>query len=148
MALEREKALVRRSFEELWGAGRLEVADEILTADYACHAPGARDLRGREPLRQLVAGYRSGFPTLQINVRNQLAEGDRVVSEFDMSGEHRGKWMGVPATRRQMTLSCCAFSRLEDGLIAEQWFEWERRKLLEQLGLVPVLDVREGEESP
>jgi steroid delta-isomerase-like uncharacterized protein len=143
MALEEEKVLVGRCFGELWGEGQLDVADEIMSPDYVCHAPGARDLQGREALKELVGAYRRGFPQLQIEVRNQLAEGDRVVTEFDMHGDHTGKWMGVPATKRPMTLSCCAFSRVADGMIAEQWFEWERRKLLEQLGLVPALDVRE-----
>jgi hypothetical protein len=38
-----------------------------------------------------------------------------------------------------MTLGGLAFSRISGGLIAEQWYEWERRKLLEQLDLLPVL---------
>jgi len=38
-----------------------------------------------------------------------------------------------------MELGCVAFTVVTDGLITEQWYEWERRKLLEQLGLVPIL---------
>jgi steroid delta-isomerase-like uncharacterized protein len=143
LAGDDDRALVQRCFEELWGGGDLAVADEILSPDFVGHAPGARDLKGRDELKGLVGAYRAGFPELAVSVRNQLGEGDKVVTEFDMSGRHTGKWMGVPATGRSLSLSGQAFSRLQDGLIAEQWLEWERRKLLEQLGLLPVLDVRE-----
>jgi steroid delta-isomerase-like uncharacterized protein len=133
------KATALRCFTELWGAGRLEVADEILSAGYVGHAPGDRDLRGRDPLKSLVRSYRTGFPDLMISVFGQLSEGDRVVTEFTMSGVHAGRWFGVPGTGRPISLGCLAFSRIGDGLIVEQWYEWERRKLLEQLGLVPIL---------
>lgn len=139
MSQEEGKAAALRCFTELWGAGRLDVADEILSADYVGHAPGNRDLRGREPLKALVRSYRAGFPGLRISVLGQLSERDRVVTEFTMSGVHTGKWFGVPGAGRPMELGGVAFSAVRDGLIVEQWYEWERRKLLEQLGLVPIL---------
>lgn len=139
MSLGEEKATVLRCFTELWGAGRLDVTDEILSADYVGHAPGNRDLRGRDQLRSLVNSYRVGFPGLEISVLGQVSERDRVVTEFTMSGVHKGKWFGVPGTGRPVALGCLAFSAVREGLIVEQWYEWERRKLLEQLGLVPIL---------
>ncbi len=136
---DQEKATTLRCFKELWAAGRLATADEIVSADYAGHAPGARRMRGREPLKALVRSYHSGFPGLSISVLGQLSERDRVVTEFTMTGVHTGRWMGVPATGRPIQLGGVAFSAVSDGLIVEQWYEWERRKLLEQLGLVPIL---------
>ena len=139
MSQEDGKATVLRCFTELWGAGKLDVADEILSAGYVGHAPGDRNLRGRDPLKALVRRYRVGFPGLRISVLGQISERDRVVTEFTMSGVHTGKWVGVPATGRPIELGCIAFSAIRDGLIVEQWYEWERRKLLEQLKLVPIL---------
>ncbi len=133
------KTIALRCFTELWGAGRLDIADEILSADYLGHAPGARHLRGRNPLKALVRSYRAGFPDLEISVRGQLGERDRVVTEFIMTGVHAGKWRGVPGTGRPIRLGCVAFSVIGNGVITEQWYEWERRRLLEQLGLVPAL---------
>lgn len=134
-----EKDVALRCFTELWGEGWLDVADEIVSAEYAGHAPGDRSLNGRDSLKALVREYRSGFPGMRISVLGQLGERDRVVTEFTMSGRHAGKWFGVPATGWLMELGCVAFSVVRDGLITEQWYEWERRKLLEQLKLVPIL---------
>lgn len=133
------KAATLRCFTELWDQRKLAVADEILSADFVAHAPGNRDMRGRDSLKALVQDYHRGFPGLTVSVVGQLGEGDRVVTEFTMTGVHTGKWSGVRATGRSMRLGGLAFSRIVDGLIAEQWYEWERRKLLEQLGLLPAL---------
>jgi predicted ester cyclase len=140
ITLEQAKALTRRCFTELWGRTELAVADEILHAGFAGRAPGEPDMRGRDSLKALVSAYHAGFPGLSVAILGQLGERDLVVTEFAMAGVHAGRWMGVPATGRQMRLACVAFSRIGDGLIKQQWYEWERRKLLEQLGLVPVLD--------
>jgi len=142
--LQKGKDATLRCFAELWGQGALDVADEILGAGYVCHAPGDRSISGVTALKEYVRGYRTGFPGLRITVLGQLGEGDLVVTEFTMTGVHRGRWAGVPATGREVALGCVAFSRVAHsadtgGLIIEQWYEWERRKLLEQLGLVPVL---------
>jgi steroid delta-isomerase-like uncharacterized protein len=133
------KAITLRCFTELWARRRLDVADEILSVGYLGHAPGARDMQGRDALKDLVSRYHEGFPGLKVTVLGQLAEDDRVVTEFTLSGVHTGRWFGVPSTGRSMTLGGLAFSRISGGLIAEQWYEWERRKLLEQLDLLPVL---------
>jgi predicted ester cyclase len=142
MALDTEqatKALVARCFTELWTMRRPQVAGEILAPGYAGHAPGFRDLRGPEALAGLVRGYHAGFPGLRVTVLGQIGEGDRVSTEFTMTGVHTGNWLGVRATGREMAVGCVAISLLAGGLIVEQWYEWERRRLLEQLGLVPVL---------
>jgi steroid delta-isomerase-like uncharacterized protein len=134
------KATTLRCFTDVWDGRRLGVADEVLAPGYLGHAPGDRRLRGREALKRYVRRYHRGFPDLEISVAGQLAEGDRVVTEFTMTGRHRGRWFGVPATGRPVRLGGLAFTRIgADGLIAEQWYEWERRELLEQLGLLPPL---------
>ncbi|MFC5826896.1 ester cyclase [Nonomuraea insulae] len=139
MTLAKMKATTLRCFEELWGECRYDVVDQLVGDGFACHAPGARDIRGRAAFEALVRSYHTGFPGLKISVRGQLGEGELVVTEFTMSGQHTGSWGGVRPTGRPMSLECVAFSRFSYGLIAEQWYEWDRRKLLEQLALVPVL---------
>jgi steroid delta-isomerase-like uncharacterized protein len=131
------KQLLERLFEELWQHGRFAAADELVTPDYLAAAPGMRDLSGPDGIRQLVTAYRSGFPDLVVTIDNQLAQGDNVVTEFSMQGRHTGNWTGVRATGREISLRGCAFSRVADGRIARQWYEWDRRRILEQLKVMP-----------
>ena len=84
-----------------------------------------------------MAGYRAAFPDLEVSVRDQFGEGDAVVTEHTMRGTHRGGFMGVPPTRRRLDLSGVSIARVAGGRVAEAWFEWDRRRLLEQLGVMP-----------
>ena len=45
MSMEQNKALIRRFYEEVWGKGNVNVADEVFAADYVRH-----DLRPGNPL--------------------------------------------------------------------------------------------------
>ena len=45
MSTEQNKALIRRFYEEVWGKGNVDVADEIFARDYVRH-----DLRPGNPL--------------------------------------------------------------------------------------------------
>ena len=135
--LAENKRLTERLFEELWQAGRLAAADELLTPDYTGNAPDDRAISGAEGLKRMVNDYRSGFPDLDVTVDHQIAEGDRVVTEFSMKGTHSGTWAGVRATGREISLGGCVFSHVAGGRITEQWYEWDRRKILEQVGIMP-----------
>lgn len=138
------KEVTLRCFEGLWAQNALNIADEILHPGYLGHAPGDRDMHGRDALKKYVRTYHQGFPGLRVTVLGQVEQGDRVVTEFTLTGVHKGKWYGVPATGRVVDLGGLAFTRLSGGLIAEQWYEWERRQLLEQLGLLPTLPAAEA----
>jgi len=137
-----QRALVRRLFEEVWGAGRLEAADELVAPDCVVEAPGhrereQRELRGPNGLRELVETYRGGFPGLDVSVDLLLAEGDGVTARLTMRGVHRGRWLGVPASGREVDFTVSSFSRVSSGAVVRQWYEWDQRKLLEQLKLLP-----------
>src|SRR5262245_38977139 len=53
--IEQNKATARRWSEELWGQGKLEVADEIVAPDYQRHDPGDPfPARGPEDVKRIV----------------------------------------------------------------------------------------------
>ncbi|GAB3669784.1 ester cyclase [Actinocorallia lasiicapitis] len=139
LGMSQGKTLALRCFTELWGQGRYDTGAELLHPGYRGHAPGDRDLRGAQALYDYIAEYRKGFPRLRLSVLGQIEQGDRVVTEFSLAGVHTGRWHGVPPTGRATDLGGLAFTRISGGLIVEQWYEWERRKLLEDLGLLPSL---------
>ena len=76
MPTEHNKALIRRFYEEVWGRGNLEAADDIFAADYVRH-----DLRPGNPLpgpagqKQIAADFRAAFPDLQMTIDLMVAEG-------------------------------------------------------------------------
>lgn len=138
MSGETNKAIVRRLHEEVWAQGRLAMVDELITPDFVGHLPGIPPYRGPEGVKALVTEFRVGFPDLVLVVGDQFGEGDKVVTEYSVRGRHRGKLWGIPATGRAINLSGVVIARLSGDRIVEEWREWDRRKILEQLGMLPA----------
>lgn len=137
---EANKAISRRVVEEVFNAGRLEAAGELVTPDYVGYDPAAPEpIKGVEGLKQQVGGYRSAFPNVQLTIEDQIAEGDRVVTRWTARGTHDGELFGISATGKQATVTGMTIDRIVDGRIAESWDQWDALGLLQQLGAVPAL---------
>jgi steroid delta-isomerase-like uncharacterized protein len=135
---EQNKDIVRRSFEELFSAGKLEVADEVFAENYVGHDPAlGRDLHGPEELRQYVRMYRNAFPDLVCAIDEQVAEGDLVVTRFTATGTHRGDLMGVAPTGAKVTVTGISIDRLEDGKSVESWTQYDALNMLRQINAIP-----------
>ena len=66
-----------------------------------------------------------------------IAEGDKVVVSWAVQGTQRGRFMDVPPTGKQVTLTGINIYRLRDGKIVERWAEEDGLSLLHQLGALP-----------
>ncbi len=91
---EENKTLIRRYYEELFNNGNLSVADELIAPDFVSHARAERGVGGPEGVKQFVTRLRTGFPDFNVTIEDQLAEGDKVMTRFRVSGTHNGQWMG------------------------------------------------------
>lgn len=76
-------------------------------------------------IAESVALDRAVFPDLAIRVEDQVAEGERVVSDWTLEGTHHG---------RRVTLPGITIGRFENGTIAEDWTVSDNAALLQQLG--------------
>jgi predicted ester cyclase len=52
-----------------------------------------------------------------------------------MTMTHKGRYLGVPATDRALTLRVMDFYRCDNGLIAENWVLLDYVHLLSQMGV-------------
>lgn len=81
MSIEKNKALMRRSFEEIFNKGNFEIVDEICGEDFVGHAP-PDEIKGPEGIKQEVTGQRNAFPDLHITILDQIADGDMVAKRW------------------------------------------------------------------
>ena len=138
MLTEEYKALVREVIQELFNKGNLAVADQAYAREYVGHDPASPEpLRGPEGVKQDISKYRSAFPDLHFTVEDLIAEGDRVVSRFRITGTHRGELMGIPPTGKRAVVTGISILRFAGGKIAEEWSNWDALGLMQQLGAVP-----------
>ncbi len=143
MSAEQNKAIVRRFIEELWNNRRLDVAEEIFAADCMTHqlrsgSELAASPRDPDTLKKHVADWLAGFPDLSFSVEQMIAETDQVVSRIVMRGTHRGAWLGIAPTYKQVSLRMITIHRIADGKIVEDWVLVESLGLFQQLGLLPA----------
>jgi steroid delta-isomerase-like uncharacterized protein len=139
MLAESIRALARRSFDEIWNTGNLDVADELFSPDYVNHDPTSPEVPpGPEGVKQLARMYRRAFPDLRFTVDEMLATGDKVITRWTGQGTHRGPLRGLPATGRQVRVTGISIHRIAGGRIVETWVNWDTLGLMEQLGAAPV----------
>jgi len=133
------KQTARRIIEEGFSQGRFELADEAIGADAVDHDPQNPfpDERGPESFKRSASMYREAFPDLKLEVEEQVAEGDLVVSRWSSSGTNEGEMMGMPATGKHASVSGISIDRFQDGKIVETWTNWDTLGLMQQLGVVP-----------
>jgi steroid delta-isomerase-like uncharacterized protein len=130
------KAIVRRFYDEVWNAGRLDVVDDLFVDHFVGHAPGGEVSRGPGAVRDFVADWRSVVPDVQIDVHQQVGEGARVATRFTGHGTHQGAWLGIPPTGKEISLSGISITRVVDGRFVSEWGEFDVIGLLRQLGVV------------
>jgi steroid delta-isomerase-like uncharacterized protein len=134
---QREQA-VRRYFGDVWNAGRLEVLDELLTADYVNHTPSTPNpAPGPAGLKPIVAAIRSAFPDLHYSIEDILVDGDEVAARVRVRGTHQGPLFGLPASGKVVDVPQINIEHFAGGRIREHWRVTDELTLMRQLGAVP-----------
>ena len=95
------------------------------------------DQRGPEPVKQVASGVIAAFPDRRITHEDTIAEGDKVLIRWALSGTQEGEVQGIPPTGRPVTLTGFDLFRIEGGKIAEMWQEADRLGMMQQLGVIP-----------
>ena len=134
---ESNKGLLHRVIDEVWNQGDLSVAEEVYAADVMLHgsAPGLPP--GIEGVKQVIAAQRDAFPDVRITIEDLVSEGDKVAERWTMRGTHKGEFMGIPATGKQVTSTGLVIVRIADGKIAEIWGASDQLDRMRQLGAIP-----------
>src|SRR5262245_40906020 len=118
---EKNKAVVRRWFEEVWNQGREATIDEMFSSEGVAHGLGDSelDVHGPAEFKPFVANIRGAIPDTHIRVDDILSEGDRVAVRVTLEGTHTGHGLGVPPTGRRVRIQGIIIVRFVDGQIVE-----------------------------
>ncbi len=76
----------------------------------------------------------AAFPDVRVTEDALLVARDHVIERSSAVGTHRGSFMGVAGTGRQVRWHEIHIYRMSNGLIAEHWVELSTLELLEQVG--------------
>jgi predicted ester cyclase len=101
---DKNKQLVRRLVEEGFNKGNQSVADELVAVNYVYREPMVGEKRGPQGFKELMTMYRSAFPDARMTIKEQVGEGDAVVTRWTGTATHRGALMGVAPTGQQASV--------------------------------------------
>ena len=131
---ETNKAIVRRFIAEVWNAGELAVANELIHDDYAISSTN----RGPTAVQRNIARYRAAFPDLNWSIEEMIAEGEWVAVRLILHGTHRGEFRGVPPTGKRVAMQELVFWRIVDGKLHTIQAQADSLGLRIQLGAIPA----------
>jgi len=131
---EKNVALVERFFEEVWNKGNLELVDELFSPDFEEHNAPPGVARGHKGYKASVNQFRSAFPDIQFSLDQVLAEDTRVALRLTGRGTHKGNFMGIPPSGKQVTFGGMTFIHTKDGKFTDRWGISDMPGLLMQLG--------------
>lgn len=144
--MEKNKKIVRRFVEEVWNEGKLEVADEVLAADYIEHPSTPDDSKQAGPtgpagMKRFVEMFRHAFPDITFAIEHMVAEGDKVAVHLVGQGTHQGELHGLAPTGKRVRIGGAAIHRIQDDKIVETYQVVDRLSLREQLGAPQMGDI-------
>jgi predicted ester cyclase len=128
----------RRVLEEAFGAGRVEVVDEVCAEGFVSHDPvlGDQDAAG---VKQSIADYRAAFPDLSFTIDDIFAAGDKVVTRWTGGGTFENEFMGLePNHEKGDPVHGINIDRYDDaGKMVETWGQWDVMTLMRDIGAIP-----------
>jgi predicted ester cyclase len=115
----KNKALMRRVYEEMWNQARASAAAEIFARP--------------QGVERFVRGFLAAFPDLQHQIEEMIAEDDRVVARFTARGTHTGQWLHFAPSGIPIEYTGVTIARIEGDKISEHQTWWDKAGLIEQI---------------
>jgi predicted ester cyclase len=127
------KSIYQAFVEDLLNAGRYETAERYLDSVVTSHNPFPDQQPGREGFVAALRAFREAFPDLRAVATHLVAEGNLVVGRFEVTGTHRGQFMGSPATGNAIHYEEIAIVRFAGEKIVEHWSVADALAIMQQL---------------
>jgi predicted ester cyclase len=115
------KALMRRIYQGVYPSPDAHLEEffalDVITRDIASNAI----VKGVEAVQESLQQLRSAFRDLDLEVNDQVAEGDSVVSRLTLRGTLRAPFAGIATMGERVGISAIDFVRLMEGKVVERW---------------------------
>lgn len=136
MSTEDNKAIVRGFVDEVLNKHDSSAIDRILAEDFVNHTPQPGVPPTRDGTKGFFSRFFTAFPDLQASIKDQVAEGSRVMTYINLQGTHKGDFMGVPGTGRHIEFNEVLITHIANGKITAYWVVFDRLSLMQQIGAI------------
>ena len=133
---QKVKEVVERFDEEIYRKGNIDAADELVSEDFRHHAPFPTP-QGREGFKQFLAQFRQAFPDVTSTTEDVIVDGDKAAIRYTARGTHRGDFMDIPPTGREIAVQGISVYRVADGKVTDEWAQPDIVGMMQQMGVAP-----------
>lgn len=128
---------LQRLYAEVINEGRLEIMEELYSADYINNIAPFGLSKGVDGLYVLFGAFKDAFPDQHIVADSMVRSGNLVIARWTISGTHSGTpFFGVPASGRRFEMTGVDIERIERGRIVEHWGAEDMLALLVDIGAI------------
>ena len=118
---EKNKEIVRRFNKEVIEQGNLDTFRELMDNDFINRTAPAK-ANGADGMWNTFSNIlRPAFPDLTVEIYEQIAEGDKVVTRKAITGTHKGKLFDISPTGQKIRIDVIDIVRVKDGKYIEHW---------------------------
>ena len=123
-----------KRFVEFINSASEKLAHELVSPDAIFHTPVRPEpVVGPAGYLMIIGMMRGGFPDVQWTLEELISEGDKVAARFTTRGTHRGQFMGVPPSGKQVTIQALNIYHLTNGQIIKEYAQPDVLGLLAQI---------------
>lgn len=136
-------AKARRIFDQLFNRGDDSWLDtELFGPGFILYAPTLPAPGGPQDVKDFVRELHTAFPDLHVQTEDIIAAGNKVVVRWRTTSQtHLGPYRGIPPSGKRINMTGVHIFRFAEGKLYETWLEIDAVKGLQQMGVVPPLDV-------
>lgn len=128
------KELAKAFFEEIWNKGDESAIDRFLSEDTVGNDP--KFGVGRENFKVQWRKWLAAFPDIHFSIEELIADDDKVVTRWRLTGTHQGEYLGQPATGNKVDVDGVSIDRIKDGVVISGFDAWDSLKFRQQLGII------------
>ncbi len=138
MSVEDNKSVVARFVEACQNQHDLAAADAMFHSQFVNqYRPHGRPLpagaRPAEGFQRYYGMFLVAFPDATMQIEEQIAERDIVVTRKTFRGTHLGEQWGLPPTGKRVKVEFIDIFRVRDGQLAEHWHHFDFEELYSQM---------------
>ena len=120
---ETNKAIVTRFNKEFIEKGNVQAFEELVAQDFVNRSAATLGIpAGREGIKDYIMDVlHQALTDIKVEIFDQIAEGDTVVTRKSISGMQVAEFLNRPANGQRITMHAIDIVKLKEGKYTEHW---------------------------
>jgi predicted ester cyclase len=132
---ETNKTIIKRFITDYQTGDDPQVLHATVSPGMVNHTPMSPNAPGGPvEVKTILDMFHTAFAGFAVEILDQLAEDDKVMTYKVFTGTHTGDFMGIAPTGQPVRFEVMDIVRITDGQIVEHWGLVDQLGLLRQLG--------------